>query len=129
MKMSASIRFRATAHCLFLGLVLSGCGDSSLKEIASNSNVSAPYPATANTMANMSMAVAPEVYGSGAGGQLDRGEGGDRYAEIEENPFLETRRAPLSTFSIDVDTASYANVRRFINDGVMPPKDSVRIEE
>lgn len=54
---------------------------------------------------------------------------GERYAEINENPFFETSRAPLSTFSIDVDTASYSNVRRFLNNGQMPPKDSVRIEE
>jgi Ca-activated chloride channel family protein len=54
---------------------------------------------------------------------------GERYAEISENPFLETSRAPLSTFSIDVDTASYANVRRHLNEGQMPPKDAVRIEE
>lgn len=54
---------------------------------------------------------------------------GEKYAEIDENPYLETRNAPLSTFSIDVDTASYSNVRRFINDGSLPPKDAVRIEE
>lgn len=54
---------------------------------------------------------------------------GERYAEIDENPFLNTSRAPLSTFSIDVDTASYANVRRFLNQGQLPPKDAVRIEE
>ncbi|MDQ3179570.1 MAG: von Willebrand factor type A domain-containing protein, partial [Acidobacteriota bacterium] len=54
---------------------------------------------------------------------------GEKYAEIDENPFLETSRAPLSTFSIDVDTASYANVRRYLNDGNLPPKDAVRIEE
>ena len=54
---------------------------------------------------------------------------GERYAEIDENPFLETKRAPLSTFSIDVDTASYANVRRYLNGGNLPPKDAVRIEE
>ncbi len=54
---------------------------------------------------------------------------GERYAAIEENPFLETGRTPLSTFSIDVDTASYANVRRYLNDGQLPPKDAVRIEE
>lgn len=53
----------------------------------------------------------------------------ERYAKIAENPFLETSRAPLSTFSIDVDTASYANVRRFINANSAPPKDAVRIEE
>jgi Ca-activated chloride channel family protein len=38
-------------------------------------------------------------------------------------------RKPLSTFSIDVDTASYANVRRFLKQGQLPPKDAVRIEE
>ena len=53
----------------------------------------------------------------------------ERYAKIKENPFLETSRAPLSTFSIDVDTASYANMRRYIKDGSLPPKDAVRIEE
>jgi Ca-activated chloride channel family protein len=54
---------------------------------------------------------------------------GERYAELDENPFLEASRAPLSTFSVDVDTASYSNVRRFLNDGQKPPKDAVRIEE
>ncbi|MEP6925717.1 MAG: VWA domain-containing protein, partial [Pyrinomonadaceae bacterium] len=59
----------------------------------------------------------------------DRKSSSERYAEINENPFLETARAPLSTFSIDVDTASYSNVRRYLNDGQMPPKDAIRIEE
>jgi Ca-activated chloride channel family protein len=57
------------------------------------------------------------------------GAGGESYAKIDENPFLEAARAPLSTFSIDVDTASYSNTRRFLSDGQMPPKDAVRIEE
>jgi Ca-activated chloride channel family protein len=51
------------------------------------------------------------------------------YDRIYENPFLNVRQNPLSTFSIDVDTASYANVRRFLNSGMLPPKDAVRIEE
>ena len=59
----------------------------------------------------------------------ERNTKSERYAEIAENPFLETSRAPLSTFSIDVDTASYANARRHIRDGMLPPKDAVRIEE
>lgn len=53
----------------------------------------------------------------------------EAYDRIDENPFLDVRRNPLSTFSIDVDTASYANVRRFLNNGTLPPKDAVRIEE
>jgi len=52
-----------------------------------------------------------------------------RYGNIEENPFLASATNPLSTFSIDVDTASYSNVRRFLESGVLPPKDAVRVEE
>ena len=55
--------------------------------------------------------------------------GGEAYALITENPFRRVSADPLSTFSVDVDTASYANVRRFINDGSLPPIDAVRIEE
>jgi Ca-activated chloride channel family protein len=51
------------------------------------------------------------------------------YAQIAENPFLKVTDHPLSTFSIDVDTASYAIVRNFLNGGQLPPKDAVRIEE
>jgi hypothetical protein len=51
------------------------------------------------------------------------------YENIVDNPFLEVTQNPLSTFSIDVDTASYANVRRFLDRGELPPKDAVRIEE
>ena len=51
------------------------------------------------------------------------------YDHILENPFLTAASNPLSTFSIDVDTASYSNIRRFINTGSLPPKDAVRIEE
>ena len=51
------------------------------------------------------------------------------YDHILENPFFDAKSNPLSTFSIDVDTASYSNVRRFINEGSLPPKDAVRVEE
>jgi len=51
------------------------------------------------------------------------------YAFIKENNFLETTKEPLSTFSIDVDAASYSNIRRFLNTQQLPPKDAVRIEE
>ncbi len=59
----------------------------------------------------------------------DRRDGTEDYEQLAENPFVRVAADPLSTFSIDVDTASYANVRRFLNDGTMPPKDAVRIEE
>ncbi len=53
----------------------------------------------------------------------------EEYARIVDNRFLSVASAPLSTFSVDVDRASYTNVRRFINSGTLPPKDAVRIEE
>jgi Ca-activated chloride channel homolog len=53
----------------------------------------------------------------------------EAYDRVEDNPFLAVSSNPLSTFSIDVDTASYANVRRFLQQGRRPPKDAVRIEE
>jgi secreted protein with Ig-like and vWFA domain len=53
----------------------------------------------------------------------------ESYARITDNTFLAVQANPLSTFSIDVDTASYANVRRMLNQQTRPPRDAVRIEE
>jgi Ca-activated chloride channel family protein len=72
--------------------------------------------------------------GGGGGGDIEASEGrsntaGERYNRFAENRFLAVAEQPLSTFSIDVDTASYANVRRFLTAGQRPPRDAVRIEE
>ena len=56
-------------------------------------------------------------------------ENRESYQEIEENTFKMVNASPLSTFSIDVDKASYSNVRRMINNGQEVPKDAVKIEE
>jgi Ca-activated chloride channel family protein len=53
----------------------------------------------------------------------------EQYDHIQENEFKSAKQEPLSTFSIDVDKASYANVRRFITDNQLPPAGAVRIEE
>ncbi len=53
----------------------------------------------------------------------------ESYDSITDNPFLGAGQNPLSTFSTDVDTASYANMRRFLNQNQLPPIDAVRIEE
>jgi Ca-activated chloride channel family protein len=53
----------------------------------------------------------------------------EEYSRIYENVYKDALSNPLSTFSIDVDTASYANMRRFLKNNQLPPKDSVRIEE
>jgi len=58
-------------------------------------------------------------------GDVDR----EKYEDVEINRVKLVADEPVSTFSIDVDTAAYANVRRFLNQGVAPPRDAVRIEE
>jgi Ca-activated chloride channel homolog len=53
----------------------------------------------------------------------------EKYQEIKENSVKSVLENPISTFSVDVDTASYANVRRFLKNGSLPPADAVRVEE
>ncbi|HAB15586.1 MAG TPA: von Willebrand factor type A domain-containing protein [Verrucomicrobiota bacterium] len=66
----------------------------------------------------------------GVGG-LRGGEtpGTESYGQITDNPFKDPLTDPLSTFGLDVDTASYANIRRFLREGSVPPRDAVRLEE
>lgn len=61
--------------------------------------------------------------------RMDEGLSRESYGLIKDNEYVAVKRDPLSTFSIDVDRASYSNVRRFINDGSLPPADAVRVEE
>lgn len=58
-----------------------------------------------------------------------RDESREQYQAYADNPVFTVAETPVSTFSIDVDTGSYANVRRFLNGGQLPPKDAVRLEE
>ena len=53
----------------------------------------------------------------------------ERYEDVDPNPVKIVQDAPVSTFSVDVDTASYGVMRRYLNDGTLPPRDSVRVEE
>ncbi|MCC7403153.1 MAG: VWA domain-containing protein [Bdellovibrionales bacterium] len=67
-------------------------------------------------------------YGKGGAG-VDYYTTGEDYDHLPESDFVSVTDHPLSTFSIDVDTASYSNLRRFIQSGSLPPVDAVRIEE
>ncbi len=75
-------------------------------------------------------ALSPSLHGAG-GMMHDEAliHNTEEYATIHENGFRKVLDKPLSTFSIDVDAASYSNMRRFVNNGQLPPKDAVRIEE
>jgi Ca-activated chloride channel homolog len=76
----------------------------------------------------MRSAAAPS-YGYADFNSYNRNFNTEGYASVNENGFRNSRTNPLSTFSIDVDNASYSNIRRFINNGQLPPPDAVRIEE
>jgi len=79
---------------------------------------------------SISGAVAGVSYGSRAYFQrYNNNFNTEGYASVNENGYKNVRNNPLSTFSIDVDNASYSNIRRFINGGSLPPADAVRIEE
>lgn len=72
---------------------------------------------------------APLRYSYTPSDYADRDYNNEEYEGVTENIFRAALNEPLSTFSIDVDAASYSNVRRFINNGQRPPVDAVRIEE
>ncbi len=88
------------------------------------------YAPESKAVAGQAMAYAPPPVPAPAA-LAERGERAntESYDKIDDNPFLNAANNPLSTFSIDVDTASYSNVRRFLREGQLPPKDAVRIEE
>ncbi|MGI9532019.1 MAG: YfbK domain-containing protein [Lutimonas sp.] len=68
-------------------------------------------------------------YRSPGSSNLNFDHNNEGYAAIRENGFADVIKKPLSTFSVDIDGASYSNMRRFINKGKLPPVDAVRIEE
>lgn len=80
--------------------------------------VSAPMPSHA-----MSPALSGQVM------QMQNEQNTEKYKNFSDNPIFLTAENPVSTFSIDVDTGSYSNVRRMLNNGTHPPADSVRAEE
>ncbi len=94
------------AACAAALLAVASCGQSGMSY--------SEYPAAEAPAADMA-AMTPEER--------------ERYEHAIPNPIHAVIADPISTFSIDVDTASYSNVRRFLNEGRLPPQDAVRIEE
>lgn len=74
-------------------------------------------------------AYAPRITNMAGGIAQEQPFNTEEYGRIQENGFHRPQQDPLSTFSIDVDRASYANVRRFLTGGQRPPRDAVRVEE
>ncbi len=140
-----TVRIGPGAKAVQLPLVMA----APLKTSDARSEAGSPPSSAAMPTATMS-AAAPVVQGAAAGRgggsydqtqQLNRAiissesiyspypESRDRYDGVEPNKFKNTIEHPLSTFGADVDTASYANVRRFLSNGQLPPTDAVRVED
>ncbi|WP_423357388.1 vWA domain-containing protein [Pseudomonas citronellolis] len=123
-----------------IGLLLAvgGCGQSTqqqaaqpsmtkqapLADLAAKSEARRAMPAAAPMLESYALPVAPEPLPAGYRDQ-DR----EQYQKLAQNPVHSVAEAPVSTFSIDVDTGSYANVRRLLNEGRLPPQGAVRLEE
>ena len=130
--MRTRARFAALAAGLATTMALQGCneggGRGGLPKVASPAG-STQFEVTVGATTK---APEPSPAAEGMPAVVEPGgvsKGGERYNPIAENPFVTAAKEPLSTFSIDVDTASYANMRRFLTHDALPPRDSVRIEE
>jgi Ca-activated chloride channel family protein len=88
-----------------------------------------PPPPPPNARARAALGVVGGTYAQSVPqpmpGTVDR----ENYEDVDTNPIRTVSTDPVSTFSIDVDTASYSNVRRLLNSGRLPPQDAVRTEE
>ncbi|MBB41156.1 MAG: hypothetical protein CMF01_13840 [Hyphomonas sp.] len=109
-----------------------GSSDETTAEIPAPPAPPPPPQAEARQQKEMAASGAMDVYAAAPPPPMmmaPEPEFRDKYEDVDPNPVKLTSEEPVSTFSIDVDTASYANVRRFLKSGVLPPKDAVRIEE
>ncbi|ARS34556.1 vWA domain-containing protein [Pontibacter actiniarum] len=89
-----------------------------------------PKGITIRGVATSAVVSAPQQYSSGYMAYDQAAlHNTENYDYLKESTFQDAKESPLSTFSIDVDRASYSNVRRFLNNGQKPPVDAVRIEE
>lgn len=122
-----NIAFRKVTLTLsIMAVLLAACSKKEMASsdmVESSANVASVGVVAADSTAKM-VAPAPSptsVYGTE--------ENTEKYQKTESNSVKSVGQEPISTFSIDVDTGSYTNVRRFLNEGSLPPKDAVRVEE
>jgi Ca-activated chloride channel homolog len=142
--MQIQLRNCRPLHWLFGGVLLGiglgfpiGCAENRKDGQMMNAPAAAVGAAPASYLSTSpsTRAMAKSLDGGGQLAETATDENADSkhntesYDRIVDNPFVRVGQEPLSTFSIDVDTASYAIVRRFLNQGMKPPKDAVRIEE
>lgn len=125
-----SLRPAAQGFTVTLLVALAGCGLSSSPDLAKPAEPIATLqraPAQGAVVKRMVMP-APMMMRETAT-LAERSESREQYANLPDNPVHRVAETPVSTFSVDVDTGSYANVRRFLNQGRLPPEGAVRLEE
>jgi len=133
------LNLRYTGHALLIGialLTLAACNAQHAEQGPSREMISAAQAAPAPQAGIVAMDAAQASPGTGASKLQSYAPriaqapaNTERYQDVDPNPVKIAAEEPVSTFSIDVDTASYSNVRRFLHEGTPPPRDAVRIEE
>lgn len=127
------LRPAAQGFAVTLLVALAGCGLSSRDEAKAPEAVaipelqSAPIQAQGAMLKRMAMPAPMAMHDAVA--MEYRAEPREQYQNLPDNPVHSVAQTPVSTFSVDVDTGSYANVRRFLNQGRLPPEGAVRLEE
>ncbi len=116
---------------LVFSLLYTSC--SSASKTSGNAMADYGYRTAASASPQMDMSISlkytESVTNAGVAPQMTPDFNTEEYNKITERGFVSPLAQPLSTFSIDVDTASYANVRRYLSNGTQVPPDAVRIEE
>ncbi|NMZ13657.1 VWA domain-containing protein [Pseudomonas proteolytica] len=127
------LRPAAQGFAVTLLVALAGCGLSSRDEAKAPEAVAVPElqsePVQAQGAMLKRMAMPAPMARHDAVAMEYRAEPREQYQHLPDNPVHSVAQTPVSTFSIDVDTGSYANVRRFLNQGQLPPEGAVRLEE
>ncbi len=131
-------QFRPAAQgfAVTLLVALAGCGLSSSRDVAKPEQAapvaelnSEPVQGARVKRMSVSAPMTSRLAVQDSTAMEYRGEPREQYQNLPDNPVHRVAETPVSTFSLDVDTGSYANVRRFLNQGRLPPEGAVRLEE
>ncbi|WP_339438819.1 vWA domain-containing protein [Pseudomonas sp. EA_15y_Pfl1_P104] len=124
------LRPAAQGFAVTLLVALAGCGLSSSPELAKPAEPTVELQRASTQGALVKRMAMPVPMQMRETANLDyRREPREQYENLPDNPVHRVAETPVSTFSADVDTGSYANVRRFLNQGSLPPEGAVRLEE
>lgn len=130
------LRPAAQGFAVTLLVALAGCGLSSSRDVAKPSEAapvselqSEPVYGALSKRMPLPAPMTTRLVMQESAAMAYRSEPREQYKNLPDNPVHCVAETPVSTFSVDVDTGSYANVRRFLTQGRLPPEGAVRLEE